>query len=285
MDEKLQLRVQRYGWDAAAPFYDEAWRSRLAPAQETLIAVCQLTPGLKVVELAAGSGLVTFPVAEAVGADGTVLATDISGEMCAKGQASATGLGLHQVTFERMNSEALACEDRSFDRAICSLGLMYMPNPVAALGEMKRVLRPGGRVAVLIWGERQKCGWADIFPIVDARVKTEVCPLFFSLGAPGALASQLEAAGFSDVEQQRIDMTQHFEDAADLLAAKIDSGAVALAAKRFDEETRRGVNEDFLASMSKYRNGQGYEIPVEFVIASGRARVRAKGEMNGHEQR
>ena len=271
MDEKLQLRVQRYGWDAAAALYDDAWRQRLAPFQKRLVEACDLAPGLRVVELAAGSGLVTFRIAEAVGPLGSVLATDISGEMAATGTANASRLGLTNVTFQRMNSEALACEDASFDRALCSLGLMYMPNARVAISEMKRVVRPGGRVGALVWGERKNCGWADIFPIVDARVKSEVCPLFFTLGAPGALVSGLKAAGLSEVREERIRTTQHFESDRDIVSAKIDGGAVALAAKRFDEETRRGVDEDFLASVSRYRNGQGYDIPVEFVIASGRA--------------
>ena len=271
MDEKLQLRVQRYGWDAAAPLYDDAWRLRMAPIQRKLIEACDLTPGLRVVELAAGSGLVTFPVVEAVGPDGYVFATDISGEMVAVGTANASRRGLANVSFQRMNAEALACADASFDRALCSLGLMYMPHPRVAMNEMKRVVRPGGRVGALVWGERKSCGWADIFPIVDARVKSEVCPLFFSLGAPGALLSGLQSVGFSEVTEERIKTTQHFDSDDDILSAKIDSGAVALAAKRFDEETRRGVEEDFLASVSQFRNGQGYDIPVEFVIASARA--------------
>ena len=271
MDEKLQLRIQRYGWDAAAPLYDEAWRHRLAPVQQRLIAACEVTAGLSVIELAAGSGLVTFPVAEAVGPDGFVLATDLSDEMAAKGTCEASRRGLANVRFQRMNSESLDCEDASADRVLCSLGLMYMPNPGAALGEMRRVLRPGGRAGALVWGERKNCGWADLFPIVDARVRSEVCPLFFSLGAPGALASGFRTAGFSDVTEERIRITQHFDDDRDILTAKIDSGAVALAAKRFDEETRRGVDDDFLASVSRFRNGKGYDIPVEFVIAAGRA--------------
>lgn len=270
MDERLQLRIQRYGWDAAAALYDDAWQQRLAPMQQALIDACDFASGHSVIELAAGSGLVTLPVAETVGPDGRVLATDLSGEMIAMGAANAARLGIENVTFERMNSESLDCDDASFDRAICSLGLMYMPNPSAALQEMKRVVRPGGRVGALIWGERRKCAWSDLFPIVDARVNSEVCPLFFGLGAPDALVSGLETIGFSDVEEHRIESTQHFETGADLINAYIDGGAVALAAKRFDEETRQGVEEDFLTSVSAYRNGSGYNIPVEFVIASGR---------------
>ncbi|MCH8167330.1 MAG: methyltransferase domain-containing protein [Proteobacteria bacterium] len=269
MDAKLQLRVQRYGWDAAASIYEDEWRENLAPAQEALLDACDLQPGLKVIDTAAGTGLATFPAARAVAPDGHILATDLSGEMVARGAATAEMLGLSNVTFQRMNSEALECQDDSFDRALCSLGLMYMPNPSAALAEMKRVLRPGGRASLAVWGERRKCGWAEVFPIVDARVKSEVCPLFFGLGSPGALVTDMEAAGFSDIEEHRIQSLLFFEGEERVLSALIDGGAVAMAAKRFNDVTRHAVDEEFLASVAAYRTGDRFEIPGEFVIASG----------------
>ncbi len=82
-----------------------------------------------------------------------------------------------------MGAEALDLTDNSFDMAICALGLMYVPDPRKALDEMACVVRPGGKVIATIWGERRKCGWADIFPIVDARVASDVCPMFFASGA------------------------------------------------------------------------------------------------------
>lgn len=269
MDPKLQLRVQRYGWDAAASVYDDGWRDNLAAAQEAVLASCDLQPGLKVIETAAGSGLVTFPAAAAVAPGGYILATDLSGEMVALGTAGAEARGLSNVTFRQMNSEALDCPDDGFDRALCSLGLMYMPNPLAALAEMKRVLKPGGRVGVAVWGERRKCGWAEIFPIVDARVKSEVCPMFFGPGAPGALAADMREAGFLDIEEVRLQSPLTFEGDDNLLTAMIDGGAVAMAAKRFDDATRREVEAEFLASVAEYRSGDRFEIPGEFVIASG----------------
>lgn len=65
-----------------------------------------------------------------------------------------------------------------------------------ALKEMKRALKPGGRAVAAVWGRRAHCGWADIFPIVDARVKSEVCPLFFQLGTGDLLQQTFLAAGF-----------------------------------------------------------------------------------------
>jgi len=269
MESKLQLRIQRYGWDAAASIYEGEWQQHLAPAQLALLEIADLQRGMTVIETAAGTGLITLPAADMVGLDGSVLATDLSGEMVKSGNATAEKLGLPNVTFQRMNAEALDCEDDSFDRALCALGLMYMPDPRTALKEMKRVLRPGGLASVAVWGERRNCGWAEIFPIVDSQVHSEVCPLFFGLGSAGALVSDLEAAGFSNVQERRIQSILSFANSKRVITALIDGGAVALAAKRFDHATRQAVEEEFLKSVENYRNAERYEIPGEFVIASG----------------
>jgi len=149
---------------------------------------------------------------------------------------------------------------------------MYIPDPVKALREMCRVVKPGGIVAVVVWGERRNCGWASIFPIIDAQVKSEVCPLFFSMGAPNALASAMESTGLGQIEQTRQTVEMTFPDAEVLLHAQIDGGAVALAAKRFSREARAEVDAAFLASVFDYRQADGsYRIPGEFVSAVGRA--------------
>lgn len=270
MDAKLQLRVQRYGWDAAAGIYDDdGWRDNLAPAQQAVLKACDLQPGHKVIETAAGSGLVTFPAADAVSPGGEIVATDLSGEMVALGNAAVKKMQRPNVRFERMNCEALELPDDTFDRAFCSLGLMYVPSPRLALTEMRRVLKPGGRTSVVVWGERRRCGWAEIFPIVDARVNSEVCPMFFGLGAPGVLMHDMREAGFTNIQEQRMQSPLHYENEKQLLSAMIDGGAVAMAAKRFDPKTKADVDREFVASVSSWRVGDGFEIPGEFLIASG----------------
>ncbi len=111
------------------------------------------------------------------------------------------------MSFERSDAEELPFADASFDAAVCGLGLMYVPDPVKALGEMRRLLRPGGRAAAAVWGARRNCGWAEIFPITDARVASEVCPMFFHLGTKDMLARTFAAAGFTDIRLERIQTT------------------------------------------------------------------------------
>jgi hypothetical protein len=136
---------------------------------------------------------------------------------------------------------------------------------------MRRVLRPGGRAAVAVWGARRKCGWAEIFPITDARVASDVCPMFFHLGTGDCLARTFEAAGFAEVRIERLSTTLAYPSAAAALGAVFEGGPVALAYSRFDAATRRAVHTEYLASIAAYRADGGYRVPGEFVIAAARA--------------
>jgi ubiquinone/menaquinone biosynthesis C-methylase UbiE len=270
MESGLQRRVQRYGWDKAASCYDRFWREQLAPAQARLLERAAIRPGERVLDVASGTGLVTFPAAEAAGRTGRVVATDLSDRMVEGLREAAARRGLPQVRAERADAERLPFADGAFDVALCALGLMYVPAPVAALAEMRRVLVAGGRVAVVVWGQRRRCGWAEIFPIVDRRVQSDVCPLFFQLGAEGALRGCLEHAGFVEVRDERLSVPMWYASAEDALGAAFAGGPVALAYSRFDERTREDAHAEYLASIEPYRHDGGYLIPGEFVVAHGR---------------
>ena len=203
MDAKLQRRVQRYGWDKAVADYEAGWRAQLEPAQSTMLDMAASRPGERVLDVACGTGLVSFRVAEAVGEHGAVVGTDISGEMVEAAHRLTAERNIRNARFERCDAEALCLDDEPFDVALCGLGLMYVPNPVNALKEMGRLLKFGGRVAVAVWGARAKCGWAEIFPITDARVESEVCPMFFHLGTQDVLARSLAEAGFTRIRSER----------------------------------------------------------------------------------
>jgi SAM-dependent methyltransferase len=272
MDARLQRRVQRYGWDAAAPFYQDGWSAQLRPAHDTLFEFADLRPGMRVLETACGTGLITFRAARAVAPGGLILATDLSGEMTAAAARYAEAQGIGNVETARMGAEELEVEDGSFDLVLCALGLMYVPDVQKALSEMGRAVRPGGRVVATVWGERRNCGWAEIFPIVDAHVASEVCPMFFGTGAPGALQAGMEAAGLSGLRETRQLEVLEFENAESLLDAVIKGGPVAMAVKRFSEEIYGQVESDFLATVSDFRKDDGsYAIPGEFVTISGTA--------------
>ena len=269
MQAALQRRIQRYGWDRASSLYEESWREQLAPAQHRLLKAARLRAGERVIDIACGTGLVSLPAAAAVHPFGSVLGTDISEKMVETARAQALGLGLRNTSFERMDAERLELPDNYFDVALCALGLMYVPEPAQALREMLRVLRPGGRCVAAVWGERKRCGWAGIFPVVDARVKSEVCPVFFQLGTGDTLKRTFTEAGFAWVQSERLSTTLHYSSAEDACSAAFAGGPVALAYAHFDEHTKTDACAEYLASIETHRDGREYNVPGEFVIVAG----------------
>ena len=168
-----------------------------------------------------------------------------------------------------MDAETLDLPDATFDVVLCSLGLMYLPDPQHAVREWLRVLKPGGRVAIAVWGKRVNCGWSPVFPIVEAEVESDVCPLFFSLGEPDALARLCSDTGFDNVQQRRIATILSYADADEACDAAFVGGPVALAWSRFDAEARAHARARYKHAIEPWRRNQGYRIPGEFVVVAG----------------
>lgn len=270
MTPKLQTRVQRYGWDKAAPYYDAGWKDSLAPAQQALLEMAAAQPGETVLDLACGTGLVTFPLVDQIGPDGDVIATDLSDVMVEHIRREATSRQLSNVSAFRANAEDLsAIKDQSCDLVTCALGLMYCPDPMTAMREAARTLRPGGRAVFAVWGARRECGWAEIFPIVDTRVNSDVCPMFFRLGTGPTLETEMAQSGFTDVTCRRIKADLPYDSDRDALDAAFLGGPVALAYARFDSDTKKAAEADYLESIAPYKSDGTYKIPGEFVVCAG----------------
>ena len=271
MDAKLQRRVQRYGWDLAAEDYEQLWQVPLAEAQAAMLALASLKSGDHVLDVACGTGLVSFAAARAVGTNGYVLGIDLSGRMLDSAARRASEVRLSNCSFVRMDAETLDLPDAQYDVVLCGLGLMYMPNPERALREMRRVLTPGGRMSLAVWGERSKCGWSSLFPIVDAEVSSEVCPLFFRLGQQDTLTRLCADANFEAIEHRRISTTLAFANATEACNAAFVGGPVALAWSRFNDEVRARVRACYIRSIDEWRVGDGFRIPGEFIIVAATA--------------
>jgi len=271
MEARLQRRVQRYGWDLTAPAYEALWHAQLAPAHQALLEAAAPAQGERVLDVACGTGALALRCAQAVGAEGRVLGVDLSGRMAAEATRRARAAGVGHVTFARMDAERLDVDDASVDVALCAFGLMYVPDPAQAIAEMHRVVRPGGRVAVAVWGHRPRCGFAPLFDVVEAEVASDVCPLFFGLGEPGALARLCADAQLASVSERRIAASVVHADADEACNAAFLAGPVALAWSRFDDHVRTRVRTRYLDAIARWRDGRGYRIPVEFVVVAARA--------------
>jgi ubiquinone/menaquinone biosynthesis C-methylase UbiE len=171
-----------------------------------------------------------------------------------------------------MAAEKLDFAGESFDAVLCGLGMMYVVDFAAAIGEMFRVARPGGRAVSAVWGRRDRCGWSDIFEIVQRRVASEVCPMFFQLGTGDTQKMLFEAAGFKDVQSDRIETVLEYESGEEACIAAFVGGPVAMAYSRFDEPTRMSAHAEYLDSIASHRRGDRYFLPGEFVVTAGHQR-------------
>ena len=269
MEPALQRWIQRYGWDKAANYYESSWQKQLRPAQDKLFQFAAVRGGEKVIDIACGTGLVTFRVAEKTGKNGFVLGTDISDKMVELAISIAKEKKYSHVKFERMDAEELKVDDNSFDVALCALGMMYVPDMLKALKEMWRVLNPEGRAVAAVWGKRDHCGWAEIFEIVDRRVSSEVCPMFFNAGNDTVLERYFASAGFSNINTARISTLLEYASGEEACGAAFAGGPVALAYYKFSPEVKEEVHKEYLDSIRQFQHAGGYSIPGEFVICIG----------------
>ena len=266
MDAALQRRIQRYGWDKASNYYEDAWQQQLKPAQDLLLKMADIRGGEKILDIACGTGLVSFRAAEMTGDSGSVVATDISDKMVAIASSIASEKGVQNISFKQMDAEKLDFPDNSFEIVLCALGFMYVPDVPKALEEMYRVLRPGGKAIAAVWGSRENCGWAEIFPIVDKKVASEVCPMFFNLGSGKLLDMHFSKAGFENVRSEKIKASLKYQNPEEACTAMFEGGPVALAYFKFPQEIKNEARAEYLASIAEWKTGEGYDVPGEFVV-------------------
>jgi SAM-dependent methyltransferase len=188
------------GWGAHA----ERMRDFGMPVSAWMIEHARLQPGQRVLELAAGPGDTGFLAAELIQPGGMLLSTDATESMLTVARARASEMGIENVEFKRIELEWIDLETASVDVVLCKWGLMFAVDPEAALREARRVLRPGGRIALAAWDEPSVNAWATI----PTRTLVELghiappdpdAPGMFVLSAPGRLQDLLESAGFVDV--------------------------------------------------------------------------------------
>ena len=186
MDPRVFRRVQRYGWDAATDAYDRGWVPLLERLTESCVARAALRPGERVLDLATGTGRGRVRGGAGGRRRGRRSRASTSPRRWSRWRRCArANAGVPNVVFQRRDMEATGAADGAFDAVTCAFGLMFAADRAAAFAEIARVTAPGGRVSVCVWGRRAACGFAEVFPIVDAHVESEVCPLFFSLGRSG----------------------------------------------------------------------------------------------------
>lgn len=198
-------------FDRAAHLYDDVEPRVFAPLGRQLVAVSGLRVGVDVLDVAAGKGAVYL--AAAPGARRAV-AVDIAPAMLTRLDWLARRRGLPTPELQVMDAESLAFRGESFDAVFCGFGLSFCPRPGRALAEFRRVLRPGGVVAVSAWDAAEDPRWTWLVHLAGPRSEAAMAG---ELAGGAALAHALRAAGFADVEVERHAVDVRYTDAANWL--------------------------------------------------------------------
>lgn len=198
-------------------------RSRyLGDATEQMFAAAGVRPGAHVLDLAAGSGDTTLMIAQRIGPTGSVLAVDISGSMLAAAEQGAREAGLGNVSTLVADLAELAVEPDSFDVAVCRLGLMFLPTPEIGLQRIRAALKPGGRLAALVWSSEERNPYMGIVIGIVREMRRLPTPQptilrALSLSAPDRLEQAFVAGGFSDVSVRGVPIARDYESVAETL--------------------------------------------------------------------
>jgi SAM-dependent methyltransferase len=230
--------------------------------------------GDTVLELAAGIGDTGFEAAAILRASGRLITSDLSPAMLAAARRRGAELGVDNVGYRVIDAQRIELADDSVDGVLCRFGYMLMPDPAAAFAETRRVLRPGGRLALAVWGAMERNPWIAIVGISLGQgghippPEPPPAPGPFSMANPERVVRLLRDAGFSEVRTQELEGRFTFADADEYLGLIADTaGPAALALQGLTQDERAAVRADVEDSLQRYAADDGYELPCVALCA------------------
>lgn len=280
MDLLEYRRASHAIWEAMASGWDDrhAYVERSArPVTDRLLERLRPEPGETILELAAGTGIVGFAVAAALGGRGRVILSDFSPAMVEAARRRGGELGLRGVEYRVLDAEKLDLRDACVDGVVCRFGFMLMADPAAALAETRRVLRPGGRVACAVAGSSEGNPWSSI----PGRLFVEAghlppaapgAPGIHALADPERLRSLLLGAGFGEPCIDEVSAAWTFRDDDDYWAFLEGlAGAISMVLARLDAAERSRLRAEISRRVEAHRTGDGITLAATSLVATAMA--------------
>jgi ubiquinone/menaquinone biosynthesis C-methylase UbiE len=257
----------------------EAYERYIIPAfmgewARELVRAAALRVGESVLDLACGTGVVARSAASVLGETGHVVGMDVNASMLAMARAVPIPPGA-SISWQHSDAAAIAAPDASFDVLLCQQGLQYFAQRAAALREMRRVLRPGGRLALSVWRplDRQPF-FIAVVAALEAHVSAEVASLIrvaFSLGNAEELRGLIAEAGFQsphiglEVKQMR------YPSLAEFLPGYLAGSPMAAAVAALPGSRRAALFEDLQSALHSYVDDSGLAVPLQCNVVVAQA--------------
>jgi ubiquinone/menaquinone biosynthesis C-methylase UbiE len=279
-DDLLTFKnAAREQWDRAAAGWNDHGpqiRAWLRDATAAMIEMAGIKRGSRVLDVAAGAGDQTEDLAERVGPEGYVLATDISAGILELAKRNIEQAGYRNVDFRVADGENLSAEEASFDAAVCRLGLMLFPDPLQGLREMHRALRSGGSACTIVFSTPQ----ANPCIAVLMQTALEHAGLpprdpyqpgsLMSLGKPGLIDELFREAGFRAVATTRISAPFRLPSAADYLAfIRSSASPIQQILGRLNSAAQQSAFAEMEERLRAFDATDGWSGPNELLLTAG----------------
>jgi O-methyltransferase/aklanonic acid methyltransferase len=259
-------------FDGAAARYDREGSSIFWQFGARLVELLEIAPGARVLDVATGKGAVLIPLAQRVGAKGHVIGVDLSHAMVEEAARAARETGSSNFETRKMDAEHLEFAPASFDAVTCAFALFFFPAMDVALREMRRVLKPGGRIGLTLFGGKPPPfdpGWkmfAEQARAYDTAVRTPQRVAY----SPEQVQSLLTTAGFAQVNPrlETYDIVFATEENWWAFQFTLVNRAAIL---RLSEETRARFKEEHLAKVRPLFRTDGLHLGVSVIYAMARA--------------
>lgn len=272
LDEPAEKTGMRNAWGRIAAAYEQLWTERTAHLTARGLDLLAPDPAWDGCDIGCGPGVTARALADRL-PWGHTLGLDFAGPMVAQAEQRFAGPDL---SFAVDDAERLSQPDAAFDAVTCSFGLMYCYDPRAALRHMARVLRPGGRLMLVVWGRAQRVWFSPVIELIESRAQyyASVCPMMFFYGLPGVLSRMVGETGLTVLHDEVVDARMRFPSVEAAAEAAILGGPLAgLYVNRLDPAHQEEVRSAMLAHVAAVavEEGGGLSAPAETaVVVAGR---------------